>query len=121
MYDVKAEITLIPTQENGRRMQTCSGWRPQFHYPEQEEYEDWDTVFLTDDTVEWVYPGQTVAAYLSFPSPQHHVGKLYPGKEFLLREGRRVVAKGRVLEVLALEESAKKRLEAESGLRQSPP
>jgi translation elongation factor EF-Tu-like GTPase len=62
MYDIKAEITLIPTQEGGRRMQTCSGWRPQFHYHEQEEYEDWDTVFLTDDTVEWVYPGQTVAA-----------------------------------------------------------
>ena len=103
MYDIKAEITLIPTQEGGRRMQTCSGWRPQFHYHEQEEYEDWDTVFLTDHTVEWVYPGQTVAAYLSFPSPQHHVGKLYPGKEFLLREGRRVVAKGRVLEILALE------------------
>ncbi len=65
MYDVKAEITLIPTQEGGRRMPISSGWRPQFHYHEQEEYEDWDTAFFTDDTVEWVYPGQTVAAYLS--------------------------------------------------------
>jgi hypothetical protein len=59
--------------------------------------------------------------YLSFPSPQHHVGKLYPGKEFLLREGRRVVAKGRVLEILALEESAKKRLEAGQDLGNRPP
>jgi hypothetical protein len=54
-----------------------------------------------------VYPGQTVTAHLSFLSPQCHVGKLYPGKEFLIREGQRVVGRGKVTKILDLEKSAK--------------
>ncbi len=95
-------------------MPTCSGWCPQFRYCDQEEPEDWDVVFFTDEDVEWVKPGQMVKAYLCFLSPHRQLGKLYPGTEFLFREGARVVAKGKVLEILALEESARKRLEIES-------
>ena len=114
MYDLKAEIAFIPTDLGGRRMPICSGWRPQFRYCDQDEPGDWDVVFFTDEHVEWVTPGQTVEAYLCFLSPHRQLGKLYPGTEFLLREGARIVAKGKVLEILALEESARKRLESQS-------
>ncbi|MBL8168063.1 MAG: elongation factor Tu [Acidobacteria bacterium] len=101
--DIEAEIALTPTEEDGRNSPTRSGYRPQFYY----DGHDWDAV-LTYAGVEWVYPGQTAKAYLSFLSPECHVGKLYPGKEFLLREGTRVVGKGRVVKILRLEESAKR-------------
>jgi hypothetical protein len=67
--------------------------------------------------VEPVYPGQTVLAQLSFLSPQYHVGKLYPGKEFLLREGQRVIGRGRVTKILDLEKSAKEAEEREAKWR----
>jgi hypothetical protein len=53
-----------------------------------------------------VHPGQTVVAHLCFLSPQYHVGKLYPGKEFLLREGQRIVGRGKVTKILDLQKSA---------------
>jgi elongation factor Tu len=101
--DVEAEITFLTTEEGGRKCPAFSDYRPQFYYDRQ----DWDAVHTYIGDVEPVYPGQTVMAYLSFLSPQYHVGKLYPGKEFLLREGQRIVGKGRVTEILELEESAK--------------
>jgi hypothetical protein len=39
-------------------------------------------------------------------SPQEHVGKLHPGKEFEIREGARTVGRGRVLRIIELLESA---------------
>ena len=53
-------------------------------------------------------PGQTIRAFLSFLSPECHVGRLFPGKEFLIREGQRVVARGRVMKIMELEASAER-------------
>jgi elongation factor Tu len=99
--DVEAEITFLTTEEGGRRGPAYSGYRPQFHY----DGHDWDAIQHYGD-VEAVEPGQTVIAYLSFLSPKEHVGKLYPGKEFLIREGHRVVARGCITKILDLEASA---------------
>ena len=110
--DIEAEITLLTTEEGGRQGPAFSGYRPQFYY----DGHDWDAVHSYIG-VESVYPGQTVMAYLSFVSPQYHVGKLYPDKEFLLRKGQRVVGKGRVTKILELEESAKKAEEREAKWR----
>jgi hypothetical protein len=46
-----------------------------------------------------VQPGQSTIAELTFPEPENHLGKLYPGQAFLIREGNRVVGYGRVVEV----------------------
>ena len=102
--DIEAEITLTATEEGGRTSPARSGYRPQFYY----DGHDWDAV-QTYEGVEWVDPGQTARAYLSFASPECQVGKLYPGKAFLLREGTRVVGRGRVIKILGLEESAKRK------------
>ncbi len=52
-------------------------------------------------------PGETVRAYLGFLSPQEHLGKIYEGMEFLIREGARTVGKGTVIKIIELEHSAK--------------
>jgi hypothetical protein len=58
--------------------------------------------------VSQVNPGDTVHAYLAFLSRQEYVGKLYPGKRFQCREGTQVIAEGRVLRILELEDSAQR-------------
>jgi hypothetical protein len=99
--DIEAEITFLRTEEGGRRGPAVAGYRPQFYYDGQ----DWVAVQHYGD-VEAVLPGQTVLAYLAFLSPECHVGKLYPGKEFLIREGERVVAQGHITRILDLNTSA---------------
>jgi translation elongation factor EF-Tu-like GTPase len=101
--DIEVELNLLTTEEGGRRTRALSGYRPQFSY----DGYDWDAIQDYGD-VEMVAPGETVVAYLQFLSPQCHVGKLYPGKEFLLREGSRVVGRGHVITVLHLEANAER-------------
>jgi translation elongation factor EF-Tu-like GTPase len=102
--DLEAEITFLTTEEGGRKTPAFSGYRAQFYVDGQ----DFVVVHEFFDVVEPVYPGQTVKAYLAFTYPEYLVKVLHPGKEFLIREGQRVVARGRVTKILGLEESAKK-------------
>ena len=85
----------MPTANGGRRNPAFSGYRPQFHY----DGRDWDAEHDYVG-VERVEPGDTVTALLRFFNPQIHVGKLSDGMEFLIREGSRTVANGRVIRIL---------------------
>ena len=114
--DIEAEITFLTTEEGGRQTPAFSGYRPQFYYDGQ----DWDAIQHYVGVIEPVYPGQTVTAHVSFLSPQHHVGKLYPGKEFLVREGQHVVGRGKVTKILDLEKSANEAEEREARQRGTP-
>ncbi len=100
--DIEAEITFLTTEAGGRKTPAYSGYRPQFYY----DGEDWDAVQNYIDVAE-VYPGETVKTHLSFTRPEIHFGKLYPGKEFLVREGQKIVGRGKVTKILDLEKSAK--------------
>jgi translation elongation factor EF-Tu-like GTPase len=99
--DIEAEITFVPTEQGGRKTPAFSGYRPQFYYNDH----DWDADQEYPD-VESVLPGQTVRTLLRFVSPDSHVGRVHPNMEFEVREGARVVARGKVTKILHLEESA---------------
>ena len=101
--DIEVEIEYLPTEHGGRSTPVKSGYRPQFYY----DGHDWDGV-QTFEGIEWVSPGGKVKAFISFLSPAEHVGKLYPGKAFLIREGNRILGYGSVIRVLELEASAKR-------------
>jgi hypothetical protein len=89
-----------------------TGYRPQFSY----DGRDWDAIQMYPDR-ECVYPGETVIAYIAFLSPEDHKGKLFPGKEFQVREGSRVVATGCVTKILELDTRKSKPLEQVSEAR----
>jgi translation elongation factor EF-Tu-like GTPase len=91
---LKAELTFLATEDGGRITPVKSGYRPQFHYAGN----DWDASHTYD--VDWVAPGDTVLATLTFFRPQNHVGKLYSGMPFAIREGARKVANGHILNIL---------------------
>lgn len=101
--DVEAEITLVPTEQGGRRYPVSTGFRPQFHYDGQ----DWDAHHEYPD-VQWVYPGQTARVFLQFLSPASHLNRLSVGMTFQLREGPRTIGHGRITKILNLSESAAK-------------
>ena len=101
--DFEAEVTFLATEAGGRHEPAFSGYRPQFFY----DGHDWDAIQLYPD-VEQVNPGDTVRVYFAFLSPAAHIGKLVPGKMFLLREGQKIVGYGNVTRILDLEESARK-------------
>lgn len=101
--DIEAEIAFVPTERGGRKTPAFSGYRPQFYY----DGHDWDADQEYPD-VGSALPGQTVRALLRFASPDVHVGRVYPGLEFQIREGARIVARGRVTKILHLEESAQR-------------
>jgi translation elongation factor EF-Tu-like GTPase len=101
--DVEVEIIFLPAEAGGRQGPAFSGYRPQFHYGGH----DWDAIQTYPD-VERVNPGDTVRAYLTFMSPEMHVGNICAGTIFLLREGHKTVGYGRVTQVLELEHSAQR-------------
>ena len=101
--DIEAEIYFLSTEEGGRKTPAYSGYRPQFYYDGQ----DWDAVHEYIGVSE-VYPGQTGTTQLSFMNPQEHAEKLHVGKEFLIREGQKTVACGKVTKILNLIESAER-------------
>jgi translation elongation factor EF-Tu-like GTPase len=106
--DIEGEVTFLSTEANGRSGPAFSGYRPQFFYDGQ----DWDALQFYPD-VEQVNPGDSVRVHFAFLRPQYHVGKISPGKIFLIREGQRVVGYGCVTKILNLEESARRARENE--------
>ncbi|MEO7972158.1 MAG: elongation factor Tu [Thermoanaerobaculia bacterium] len=98
--DAEAEVTFLSSGEGGRRSPARSNYRPQFHY----EGHDWDAVHEYPD-VDSVNPGETARVLLRFLTPEEHLGRVVPGLEFSIREGARIVARGRITKILALAES----------------
>jgi len=108
--DIEAEIAYLSTANGGREGYVASGYRGQFHYNGQ----DWDAPQFFVDR-ERVEPGESVVARLWFASPQAHVGNVVPGTVFLIREGLKTVAYGKVTKLLNLEAHAAEVLASKSG------
>ena len=100
-HDIEAEIYFLKPEEGGRSTPAFNGYRPQFYY----EGNDWDASHVYPD-VNQVNPGDTVRAYLGFVSHAEHWRKLYPDMKFEIREGARIIGRGKITRILELEESA---------------
>jgi translation elongation factor EF-Tu-like GTPase len=98
LADVEVELTLLPTEHGGRRSPAGQGYRPQFYYGN----EDCDALYeyAIDEEIP---PGKLVRARLTFLRPEHHLGRVFMGMPFLLREGSRVVGYGRVIALMDFE------------------
>jgi translation elongation factor EF-Tu-like GTPase len=107
--DIEAEIIFVLPEHGGRKNPVMSGLRPQFYY----DGRDWDGV-MHFDTEEHILKGIPINMYFAFISPQYHLGKLFPGKEFQLRDGVKVIGNGRVLRLIDLEESARKAMQSKT-------
>ena len=98
-FDIEVSVTYLQTSDGGRRTPVYDGYRGQFHY--KDDNVAWDAIQNFPEN-EQVIPGETARAYISFLSPESHVGKITEGTSFLVKEGDRVVATGTVSKVLEL-------------------
>jgi len=88
-------VTFLTAEDGGRSGPAFSGYRPQFHYAGH----DWIALSTYPDVTQ-VNPGDTVRVFLSFLSPERHLGQVIVGTPFLFREGRRIVAYGSISKIL---------------------
>ena len=99
--ELEADIYYLTEQEGGRKYQgvrkgaVVTGYRGQFHY----DNHDWDAAQQFLDK-EWCELGDTVKVLMQTLSPHFHYGKFFVGKEFEIREGARVVGRGKITRVL---------------------
>ena len=87
-----AQVHVLSREEGGRHTPLFNGWRPQVHVWKN----DTECIVSLSYGNDICMPGDTTRMEIEPVTPL----ALEPGMDFLLREGGRVVAKGRVIEVL---------------------
>jgi translation elongation factor EF-Tu-like GTPase len=94
--DLVAQVDFLPTIQGGRKAPAGSGYRASH---------DFGLETLNDAVHEYIgqefgTPGQSVLTNLWLLVPELQVGRLYPGFEFTVQEGARLVGRAVVKEVL---------------------
>lgn len=94
--DVEAEVTFIPTAEEGRSTPAWSGYRPlHLVLPDcltsgHHEYKN----------KEQVLPGESAITEIWFLAPDQHPKSLQVGKIIPVQEGSRLVGHAKILKIL---------------------
>ncbi len=96
---VWAEVRLLPTGEGGRADAIRGGYRPNHNFfgPEDREMAV-GCIDLPEGSE--LLPGQSVEVTITFLGWPGLTGLVYPGREWRIQEGPRLVGIGRVIEVL---------------------
>jgi elongation factor Tu len=94
-FHVLARVYFLRTDEGGRERFVVSGFRGLIVY----DGEAWDADYWFGER-DMVQPGETVEAAVRFMSPEQHRGRVRVDTRFEIREGRQVVARGQVLELV---------------------
>jgi elongation factor Tu len=93
--DLIIKVKVLTEKEGGRKTPFFNGYRGQFYYNDS----DWDATYEIIDKSE-AKPGEEVELKIITVSREIHFGKFEIGKEVKIREGSRIVAKGKVIRVL---------------------
>jgi len=93
--ELEANIYYLTADEGGRKTPVATGYRGQFYY----DNHNWIAIQQFIDK-EWCEPGETVKVLIQTANPYFHCGKFFIGKEFEIREGSKVVGKGKISKVL---------------------
>lgn len=96
--DIEAEIHFLMTEEGGRHRPVTSGYRPHHDFG----FEGMLDAAHDYGSERFVAPGESAIACLAFPpiGQEFLAGKLHEGFEFSVREGARIVGRGRITKVL---------------------
>src|ERR1700744_1853392 len=96
--DFIAELYYLTPEQGGRRTPFFkTGYRPQVEFPFSSMQTSGQQTFLNKDVV---YPGDNVIVEIAIASPQFFEKQLSVGLNFLCKEGSRIIAKGKILEIL---------------------
>ena len=95
--DIEAEIFFLATERGGRLAPAISGYRPTHNFGLEGMLNDAAHEYVGCDSVS---PGQSAMANMWFLEPRYQDGRLFPGFEFTVQEGLRIVGHGIVTQVI---------------------
>lgn len=93
--DCEAVVTFLSTEEGGRQGPARSGYRP--HHRVRDDYLTTGIHQYIDQ--EWVQPGESARAYITFITPEAYPRCLWIGRVLYVQEGSKVVASARIVRV----------------------
>ena len=94
--DVEAIVTLLPTNEGGRKTPARSGYCPN-HLVVSDYLTAGVQTFLDR---EQLAPGESARVHITFMTPEHYPHSLWPGKVINVQEGGWLVGHAEILRVL---------------------
>jgi translation elongation factor EF-Tu-like GTPase len=92
---IEVEITLLPTEQSGRRAPIFTGFHSSLEYDGRQG----DAIHTLEQR-EFAFPGEQVRALLTFRHPEWHADRMESGKTFRVRDGETVIGHGTVRRVL---------------------
>ena len=94
-YNIKAIITLFPTEAGGRHNAIQSGYRPDFGFNTEKQYSGKIELLGREE----LQPGQTAKVYVLLLPARTISKNLKPSDAFSIREGNKIVGTGVIEEV----------------------
>ncbi len=95
--DFIAELELMTTENGGRKGYARSGYRPIFKLTDKKEMTSANLIF---NNKQKVFPGDNVIALINILWTEEFENLLYPELEFELLEPPRIIAKGKIIEIV---------------------
>ncbi|MEM8783013.1 MAG: hypothetical protein AAGE65_09190 [Planctomycetota bacterium] len=90
---LNVEFCVVPSSEGGRATPIFHGYKPQFHLKGEDQIADTE-LHLPCGKIEL---GDSGTGQIGFCRPEAHLPKISVGDYFELREGARVVARGKIV------------------------
>jgi translation elongation factor EF-Tu-like GTPase len=97
---VKASIRLLPIAEGGRTTPISGSYRPNHNFFEPDN-RNMATGFIEIPSGMKVGPGESIELAIQFWKWPDLDGQIYPGREWRIQEGSKLVAIATVLEVIS--------------------
>lgn len=94
-YNLKATITLFPTDQGGRKKPVYTGYRPSFAFNTEKHYSGEIELIAREE----LQPGQTSKAYIKLLPAKTIRKNLKPADAFSITEGNKTVGSGVIEEV----------------------
>lgn len=96
---VKANIRLLPTPESGRTAPIRGSYRPNHNFFGPDDH-DMTIGFIDLPNGIELHPGESIDLPITFWNWPSLEGQIYPGREWRIQEGAKLVGVGTVLELL---------------------
>lgn len=100
--NIKAKLTLYPTEKSGRKTGIKTGYRPNHVFEYKENSSDFVTTYIgqIDFEKEWILPSETENVNVRFLKHQNIADLIEKGRIWWIHEGPIKIGKAEIIEIL---------------------
>ena len=102
IIEVRAKLTLYPTENGGRKNGIKSGYRPNHVFEYLENPSDFETTYMgiIEFEKEWILPGETANVKVTFIKNQNIVKLIKIGRIWWIHEGPWKIGEAQITQML---------------------